>query len=286
MQNQQIELFQLLGLAVYIPLKDEDSTKKRRNRIKKTPFKVLQGIFQLVQNNLNKKRTEHYPSKELIAEVSGCTRRQVTEFITSEVSKEFVDVFREYDPVTKKFKANRYMLKDWVFDAFRLFWRSGMMKHYQTNWDWWISDFKNRIYNWLIPLLDKGMNFKEIHASVMNKLSTKKSLKGAAANPLKGADIKPTGLHKDYVTRTNGISEPPQVPILQEMTFICNTMVNRFHVKEGDMNRILRYYTPVDVKTGYRIHSEWVNNGFKPKSPAATFVAAIQKGMKDGNFKL
>lgn len=272
MSNLQICLFQLSDLATLI------NPKNKRIRVKKTPFKVLQAIYQITRTNENKGRHSHYPSKELIAHVAGCGRRQVTEVINAEYFKEFCEVYRDYDIVKKRFKSNRYVLKQEVYEFFGLFWRSGMMKHYRTNWDWWISDFKKRIYNWLIPLLDKGNSVRDILETVMNKLSTKKGLKGAADKCLKGADINPTGLHKDYVLELNRENPVQSLPVFGELTMIGNQMANRFQIKEADINSIMRAFRPIDLKNGYRIHCKRLESGFKPVNPTAAFIDAIKKG--------
>lgn len=274
MENRQIQLFELLGLSIFI------DPKNVRQKTKKTPFKVLNSVYLLTKNNLEKGRTEHYPSKELIADVAGCCRSEVTKFITSEVCEEFCHVHREFDPITKKFKANRYFLKNWVYDWFQLFWRSGMMKHFRTNHKWWISDFKKRIYNWLMPLLDAGKTVKEIYEGFVNKLSTEKPLKRAAVNPLKRADIKPTEYHEAYGTRISREGGVLDLPSMQDFNFIGTQLVTRFGLREGDINSLMRSFNLIDLKRGYNIHNQRLKSGFVPKSPVAAFISAVQHGKR------
>jgi hypothetical protein len=274
MENPQIQLFQLLGLALFT---NPDNVRAKTS---KTYFKVLNAIYLFTKTNLENGLTEHFPCKETLAKKAKCSRSQITRFITSTVCKEFCDIHREYDPETKRYKANRYYLKDWVFDLFRLFWRSGMMKHFQTKYDWWIFTFKKRIYSWLIPLLDAGKTVNQIFAGFVNKLSTENPPKRAAANPLKRADNIPMGNTYTYGTRINRRDEVLNLPSLQAFTFLGNQMITRFGLREGDVNSIMNSFRLIDLKRGYKIHNQRVNSGFVPKSPVAAFISAIEQGRK------
>lgn len=275
-KNPQIQLCLLQALSVYI------EPENQRQRIKKSFFKVLQAIYQIMRTNENKGRSEHFPSKELIADVAGCGRRQVTDFVTSTCFSEFCDVQRSYNKEKKRFAPNRYVLKKGIYELFVLFWRSGMMKNFRKNYDWWLSDFKKRIQNWLIPLLENGKTVREIYESVVNKSSMRKCLKGAAGKCLKGAGIKSTrDIHKDSVIRETRYSEPPPLPSFQQMNFIGSQLSTRFLLKDGDINSIFNNFSLKDIKSGYNIHESRIKNGLKPKSQVAAFISAIMKGKEN-----
>jgi len=269
--DPQIQLLLVEGLAKYI------APDNQRRRISKNPFKVLYSIFLITKTNEEKQRTEHYPSKELIADVAHCARCEVTKVINAPYFKEFCDIQRSFNRETRKYDSNRYVLKRWVYRFFKIFEHSGMMKHFRTKHDWWLSTFLKRCEKWLIPMFEKGNSLKDVYDVVVNKLSTKNMLKPAAAKCLKPADIKSIEVHKAYRTRRTSVTEPPPLPSLQQMTFIGTEMA-RFGLKEGDINSIIGSFSLKDLKEGYRIHSQWRSSGCQPKSPAAVFLAAIKKG--------
>lgn len=273
-KNPESQLYLLEFLANF---KDP---KNIRQRLKTTPFKVLQAIYHITKHNLNRNRPDTYPSKEYIAQVAGCGRRQVTDFINSPDCEIFCEVRREYDLVNKRFCANHYVLKDWVFDWFRLFWRSGMMRNFRNRYDYWLADFTKRVKKWLVPLVNLGKSVKEIYEGVVNKLSTKNLLKGAAGKCLKGADTTYTRTNNDYVSLSNRESETLPLPSVKEFTFLANQVLPRFHLKEADINSVMKSFSLNDIKSGIRIHEHRVKNGFKPNSPVAGIISAITEHRK------
>lgn len=221
-ENLEIQAFQFLGLASYT------NPENVRQRTSESPFRVLNALYLITITNINKGRTETYPCKETIAKVAKCSRSKVTEFINSPAVEEFCHVIREYDHANKRFRANRYVVKQWVINFFQLFWRSGMMKHFKTDYKRWFTTFKKRIYNWLIPLFQKGKTIKEIFDSAVNKLSTKDDLKLAAGSALKVAGINPSG-DKAYENEDTGD------PISTEVKNVVGILKNRFHLRDGDI---------------------------------------------------
>jgi hypothetical protein len=266
-------------LHIFEFLAEFKNPKNQRKRLKTTPFKTLQAIFQIIQTNINKKRSEHYPSKDLIADVAGICRKEVTEFITSEEIAIFCDVQRHYDTKRKRFESNRYKLKEWVFQWFRLFWRSGMMKHFRKRYDWWLSDFKKRINKWLVPLVQKGHSIKQIYESVVNNLSTEIRLKGAAAKGLKGAGIKPSGIHEAYGTKTN--IEQSTNPLVKEILETVDLLGNRFSLRDGDIRWVTNYLNLNEIRGGITIQDQRLKNGMIPDSPIRAFMSAIKEYKKN-----
>jgi len=272
--NLEIQLYQFLGLANFV------NPNNIRQKISNTPFKVLQAIYLIARTNHSKGREETYPCKETIAKVAGCGRRKVTEFINSPACSEFCEVIREYDHVNKRFRPNRYILKDWVIQLFMLFWRSGMMKNFKTNFEKWRSEFKKRIYKWLIPLVQKGKTLKEIWNGVMNKLSTKRGLIGAAGNGLIGAGINPTG---NKALRENEYTEDP---IQKSIGQTVGILRDRFHLREGDIHHfVFREKLANTIQCAKELCSRIDKFDWKPKS----FVRALQdliNRKKHGNLEL
>src|SRR5579864_6607239 len=129
-ENAESQLYLLEFLA------DFKDPRNQRQRLKTSHFKTLNAIYLFTRHNEKKGRQFHYPSKELLSDMAKIDRSLVTEFITSDEIGIFCEVERQ------KFISNRYKLKEWVYEWFRLFYRSGMMKGMHENYDRWLADFK------------------------------------------------------------------------------------------------------------------------------------------------
>lgn len=267
-ENQEIQIHLIECLAGFKDPKNE------RQRLKSSHFKTLNAIYLLIRHNEKKGRQTHYPGKELISDVAKIDRSLVTEFITSKEVELFCEVKRS------AFRSNEYKLKEWVYQWFRLFYRSGMMRGMQDNYNRWLLDFKKRLNRWLIPLIQSGKQIREIYESVVNKLSTINPLKVAARNPLKvaaihasGGPMKPTG--SEDIESFN----PFTLPSLMDVVNFSQEMLNRFHLKEGDINSIINSFRLIDIKRGIMIRRSWENNGFKSFSPVRSMIGAIKKAI-------
>lgn len=243
----------------------------KRARKKKTPFRIINSIYLFTKRMTEKGNSrEIFPGKALLAKMSGCSISEVTKFITSKEIDLFCEVKRE------KFKSNTYILKEWVFCFFRLFWRSGMMKEYNKDYDRWIGDFKKRIRKWLVPLLQSGVTMQEIWQSVLNKLSTRNPVKKATTTPLKEPLLSPTEYMKPLGSKLNSEDGISQLPFFVDSLRLANEMKNRFSMREADINTILRGFSLSDVKGGFGVHIQRLQGGLKPKSQVATMIHAIQ----------
>lgn len=250
--------------------------KNVRKRIKPSFFKTLNAIYLITRMNEEKGREFHYPGKELISEFAKVDRSKVTEFITSPEIEIFCDVKRS------AFCSNHYFLKEWVYQWFRLFYRSGMMKGMQENYDQWMKDFQKRLKKWLVPLVQAGKTIRDIYESVVNKLSTKKFLKVAATNPLKGAAIKSNEvLIKPMGSEDIEVATPFPIPAIFEYSSAAQELVNRFSLREADANTIMKSFTLLDIKGGLMIRRIWDRNGIKPVSPVKTMIGAIKQAIKN-----
>lgn len=270
--ESQLYLFEFLSA-----FKDH---KNIRKRLKTSFFKTLNAIYLITITNERKGREFHYPSKEWIADFAKIDRSMVTEFITSEEVEIFCEVKRS------AFCSNHYFLKDWVYQWFRLFYRSGMMKGLHENYQRWLEDFHKRIKKWLIPLVQAGKKIKEIYESVVNKLSTRKSLKTADDNSLKTAGTKSYEvLTKPMGSEDIEIPPPFSLSSILEMTNFSFEMVNRFFLKEADVNSITKYFNLMEIKSGIILRRQWERNGIKSISPVKTMIGAIKKSCYANKFR-
>lgn len=274
--ESQLHLLDLISVSIN-PL-------GKRKRIKKSSFKILNAIFLWQKRDLELGRNFHFPCKETIATKAKVSRKTVTDFINSEDFKIFCDVYRS------PFRSNQYRLKEWVFDWFRLFWRSGMMKHFHTKYEWWKNDFHKRLHKWLIAQVQEGRTCAEILYAVMNKLSTKKSPKVAAAKPLKvaGTDASQVS-HIPSGSKLDGFA----LPSIASLFSVADTLSSRFHLQDGDLNMVINSFSLSDLKGGLIIRETYEKRGHKPYSPIASFIHCIQKHRLDkkigkihGNTKL
>lgn len=263
-QNEEIQINLLDLLAEF---KDQ---KNRRQRAKSSPFKVLNAIYLITIYNEKKGRQLHYPGKEYIADRAKIDRSLVTKVVTSIDFELYCDVKRA------PFRSNEYKLKEWVFQWFRLFYRSGMMKGLQQNYKRWLQDFQKRLRRWLIPALHAGNSLKDIYDAFVNKLSTRNPLKVAAVESLKVAAMNPAGGSTNpYGLKTN--TELSDYTVL-EFNELHGKMKNRLFLNEGDIRQFTFKNSLGLVKKGvdkllYRIEKL----GWKPISK----VRALQKIIND-----
>lgn len=242
----------------------------KRKRVKKSPFKILNAIYLFTKHNEQKGRQYHYPSFDTIKQMAKCGRRQVSEFINSPEIDLFCDVLRD------TFTSHRYVLKDWVYQWFRLFWRSGMMKNIYTKWKWWHDDFVKRIHKWLIPQVHLGYSIRTIYERFLNRLSTTNSLKGNATNPLKGNTIKPSGISIKPLGIKSNI-EGSLHPAIKELLNIERTLRDRFHLKEGDINRLINSFSLRRLKPACKLNELWIKRGMQIQSPIKVFQTCLNQ---------
>lgn len=221
-QDFQAQLLESI-IKPLIPLPE-----KKRARSAPSKIKVLYHLFQLHKNVANGKWTEIYQGRKKIAQKAKVSLRHFKEFIS--------------DPDFKLFGSRKhrggttsvYTLHNWVIQFFEFFEKKGMMKDFRTDFNGWKERFVKRLHNWLLPLLRKGHSLTEI---LMNKLSTKKTLKGTGSNSLKGAKIKPSGSsHEAFGIKTK--DENAELGT-QESNLVAGILSNRLHLSGSDIHQFL-----------------------------------------------
>lgn len=267
--SQQANL--LLILSEFINPENE------RKRIRTIPFKVLNSIYLFTKNCQIKKYPEVFPSYDLLAKMSYCSRKEVAEFIESNEIEIFCEVKRE------PFKSNRYYLKQWVFEWFKLFYRFGMMKNLHSNFKKWLSSFKKRMKNFIMPWIEKGFNISQILIELLNKLSTKLNLKGDAVKTLKGDAIKSfTGI-KTYVYKTI-FEKPPDKPktdefdpILTDFKKICSVLRDRFNIGISDINQFIKKNSAFRLNFAINLLEKQYQTGWRANSPIKALQNLLNK---------
>lgn len=202
--------------------------KRARDRI--TNIKILYGLYQLNKNKKSGKWKEVAPGKSRIGKTAKVSRKAVTRFINGDG----LVFFKK----TSRFKTtNIYEMEKWVVEFFEFFERKGMMKGFMNDFDVWKKKFLKRLDKWLLPLLEKKFT---LHQILMNKLSTKKELKGAYPPPLKGAGIKPTGSMNPIGIKTKdenadlGLQQSNEVAgILSSRLFLSGADIRQFLARNG-----------------------------------------------------
>ena len=190
-------------------------------------------------------------------------RKSSTKFLCGEG-----EVFFEKIP---RYKAtNIYKLHEWVIECFEFFEKKGMMHGIMQDFEKWRKCFLKRLDKWLLPLLEKGLPLRDI---LMNKLSTRKPLKGADPKPLKGAGIKPSESHEAFQgSKSNTESHIP----FSELKEVGDTLV-RLSLKEGDIRMLLRCYSLNWLKRACKLMNEWRLRGMEFKSPVRVFQTCLNR---------
>lgn len=173
-------------------------------------------------------------------------------------------------------ETNIYELEDWVVNLFKFLEVKGMMKNFRQEFKSWKSSFLKRLDKWLLPLLDSGVSLRRI---LMNKLSTKNNLKGAARKSLKGAAIKSYGVHEAFQGfKSNSESSP--ISAFNDLFKIGEELNNDFKIQNGDLNWLINSFSLRDLKAGIIIRRQWQKNGIQVRSPIRTFMGAMNKREK------
>lgn len=248
--------------------------KIKRIRCKTSYIQILNALYQMNKNTLGIKAKweEVAPGKKRIADVARTTRKYVTQFINSSEFPLFCE------KVIRPGATHIYRLQQWVVDAFKFFEVKGMMKSFIDDFDSWKTTFTKRMQKWLLPLIDKGHSLKEI---LMNKLSTKSKLKGTPPDPLKGTPIKHPSVGRmgssyeapsDDIETKSGLS---RILCLKDLDKAAETLLDRFKIKEADVNWIINHLGLKIVKGAIRIRESMMN--FTPKSPIKGFMWCVSK---------
>jgi hypothetical protein len=270
MHTQENVLENLFLIEFLADFKDPNNKRKRR---KTTFFRILNAIYLLTKRNSEKGNEHTFPCKALISDVAKVGRTEVTEFITSEYFSLFCSVRRRKRGDGKN-DSNVYFLKDWVFQWFRLFWRAGMLKGLHVNYSAWFLSFKKRLTKWLVPLVEGGCSIRQIYEGVVNKLSTKKLLKTAAAKSLKAAAIKPPGVFiKSNEPRDRFFSFQEQ----EREARALDSQLLSFTLTNSQVWMIRDKYYLQEIKDAVIIRQQWKDSNFAPSNPLAAMLAAIKK---------
>lgn len=232
----------------------KDFTKKKPRKAT-TLFKTLNAIYLFTIHNEKRGIQNHFPGMNLLAKIAGCCRKSVWEFVNSSEIVIFCDVKKE------RFASHTYQLKDWVIQWFRLFYRFGFMKHFLTDWDRWLKTFKKRLKAKIFPWVQEGWSIKRIYEGLLNKFSTKKTLKSYTDNPLKSYTIKSSSYHEAN-TRDKTKHEPPVFG--QEFEKVGGLMAS-FGFQNGDIMQFLKRNPLTRLKDAFFHYSERVKNGWQVK---------------------
>lgn len=237
-----------------------------KNKSAPTKIKSLYHLFQLSKNINSGKWTGIYQGKTRIAKDARISKKAFCEFINKDF-KLFGRVIHR--PGT----TNVYRLDDWVIELFGFLERIGMMKNFRKNFSDWKKKFKTRLCKWLLPLLRKGVTLSQI---LMNKISTKKDLKGGDLNPVKGGGIKPSGSHEAF-QGFRSKPEHPIVPVVNDFVEISRLLSSRFLLKEGDINQLMRDFSLSHHKKAVLFGERWLKNGLKSRSPVKIYQCCLNK---------
>jgi|GEM_PF-6668452 len=240
------------------------SGKFLRARACPTKIKILYHLFQLEKNVASGKWSSIYQGKTAISKCAGVGKKHFAEFINS---PDF-ELFGEVDH--RKGTTNIYRLKKWVIETFTFFERTGLMKNFRQNFEEWREKFCRRLHKWLLPLLRAGHSLYQIF---VNKLSTKKPLKGDDPKVLKGDGIKPSGSYEAF----QGSKSKHELPVVNQFVDILGKLKDRFLLKEGDINQIMGRYSLSHLKKAIRKGEEWLKNGLDVRSPVQTFQSCLNK---------
>lgn len=238
--------------------------KSQRKRYRPTEFKTLNAMYQLNKNVGRTWEIFACGKKTIGKTAQKIGRKAITRFICGEGL-----VFFKKTP---RFKTtNIYELEKWVVDVFRFFEKKGMMQGIVQDFHKWRRNFLKRLENWLLPLLEKGHSLKDV---LMNKLSTKRPLKGADPNPLKGAGIKPSGCEAFQGSKSNIEFLSPSI-----QTFIQTQqeLYGRFKLREGDIHIFMNCYDLNHHQRAMTMGRVWLSNGLQPENPVRIYQKLLNK---------
>jgi hypothetical protein len=149
-----------------------------------------------------------------------------------------------------------------------------MMKNYLKKFDWWYNDFSKRMKKWLIPLVQEGLSVRDIYARLMNRFSTEKSLKLHSRKSLKLHTIKPSGIHEDFVYKSN---TEPALPYVQGLLDLGSHLKGRFSLREGDVNMLMKSFSLNHHKRATNLYELWLKRGISPQSPIRLYQTCLNK---------
>jgi hypothetical protein len=159
-------------------------------------------------------------------------------------------------------------------DIFHFFEKKGMMKNFRKKFKEWKEVFLKRIRQWLLPLIKKGKTLYEI---LMNKLSTKKTLKGVELKVLKGVGIKSKeSFYKSIYGNRNNTDDPP-FPEVQEMHDVGDLLRNRLQIREGDVYMFTKSFSLNHLKRAIMMKIEWLRRGMEVISPAKVLQTCLNR---------
>jgi hypothetical protein len=265
------QLYLLLILSEFV---DPKNIRKKR---KTNPFKILNAIYLFTKHAKIKNFKEVFPSYDLLAKMAHCSRKEVAELISSGELDIFCDIQKEY------FKTNRYFLKPWVFKWFEVLYREGFMKWLHEDFKKWRHVFQKRMKKLIMPLIEKGFNIWKISIELLNRLSTKRKLKGDTVNRLKGDTIKTNSEMKTYVFKTN-IVKPPDKPIFDEIDLIftehkglCMVLKDRFNMKIADIYHFIRKNSVCHLRCAVSLLEKRYSTGWRANSPVKALQSILNK---------
>lgn len=247
------------------------SGRCQRARSSPTKIKILYHLFQLHKNIESGRWKENFQSKTRIAKSAGVGKKHFSEFVNSSDFALFGEVIHRYGT------TNIYRLKKWVIDIFYFLEKKGMMKEFRNSFEKWKKTFLERVDKWLIPLLQKGVTFVNI---LMNKLSTKKPLKGGDLNLLKGVGIKPS-----VYIKPKGIKTIVEDDALHPMQCVDVILSERLSFSISDRRQLFLKNAGWVLKKAtsqllYRIDSL----GWKPDSNIRALQSIINEQTRKGKY--
>lgn len=261
MNFQQVSFLRFAGITV---------AENGRTTFSSVAHTLLYHLYQL---HAKKKWSKIFQKWSTILENLPICESKAKAWLNSEDAKLFLDL--KHIPG----RANEIVVKSWVLEAYAFFEKTGMMKWFRDDPEKWRKTFFKRFDKILTPLLDLGLNLKQIYERLMNKLSTKTEPKRDGLESQKGTTSQGTYIKSPCSIKPNGhLDRNREIPsFLKPFLEVKEFLSDRLQMQEGDINFFLRSYSINQTKEAVRKASAWLRNGLIPQSPVMVFQKLLSK---------
>lgn len=262
-EEEQIQLLEFI-ISPKIPC----SGNLKRVRSSPTKIKILYHLFQLSKKISSGEWEVIYQNLENLSKHSGVGKKHFSEFINSPEFSLFGKVQH------RKGTTNLCGLKKWLIDLFYFLEKKGMMKFFRKNFEKWKEVFMRRLNKWLMPLIRSGLSLYQI---LMNKLSTRKILKGGDPKGLKGGAIKYSSSSYKAFQGSKSNTEQPLTLAAQNMCEVNRLLKDRFHIRDGDIYMLSNSFSLNHHKRAIKLGISWLKRGMLPTSPVRMYQTCLNK---------
>ncbi len=248
----------------------------KRKRISFTPILILYQMYLLQKNVHRGVWKDIHTMKETIAEYSGVSRTSITNFFNSREVDLFIGIARYSKRENGRFSVNHYWLKPGIFEAMAFLERKGFFKGIKTDLMKWRIYFDKRLESWLIPLLEKGLDFRKILKGEVNILSTKNKAKLAAVEPAKlaGTTLPP----EESFTTHRHLNNPVVKPVFFYSEFeTLHANLERLHIPEWQRKIFIMHNAPAILAAAAEEAERWTRGDWKP----LRMTALLQKRINE-----